>query len=143
MEYLNGPDLEGYLAGDQAPGPEIGRPPLDLASAAGHRALTTFHQLARGIHALHQAGMLHRDLKPSNVMVVEDRVVVLDFGLVRELDASAPKVTEEGGSAGTPTYMAPEQIGATELTAAADWYAFGVMLYEAVAGLLPFDGPLP
>jgi serine/threonine protein kinase len=73
---------------------------------------------------------------------VDDRVVVLDFGLVRELNSSAATVTADGSVAGTPAYMAPEQIMAQELSAATDWYAFGVMLYEALSGVLPFEGSL-
>src|SRR4051812_12816363 len=86
--------------------------------------------------------MLHRDLKPSNVIVVDHRVVVLDFGLVRQLSLEANTLTEDGRVAGTPAYMAPEQLLGKELTAAADWYAFGVMLYEAVCGELPIGGSL-
>ena len=99
-------------------------------------------QLALGVRALHQAGMLHRDLKPSNVMVVGARVVVLDFGLVRELGMNAATVTEDGSVAGTPAYMAPEQLLGKELTAASDWYAFGAIMYELFSGLLPIDGSL-
>jgi eukaryotic-like serine/threonine-protein kinase len=143
MEYLEGADLSRYLDAEaeatvDATGPD------DAAAALliGPRLLPAFRQLARGIHTLHEAGMLHRDLKPSNVLVVDHRVVVLDFGLVRELHASDATLTEDGSVAGTPAYMAPEQIAARELSAATDWYAFGVMLYEAISGLLPFDGSL-
>ena len=86
--------------------------------------------------------MLHRDLKPSNVMVVDHRVVVLDFGLVRELDGDALSKTLDGNVNGTPAYMAPEQARGEALSEATDWYAFGVMLYEAMSGVLPCDGPL-
>jgi hypothetical protein len=104
--------------------------------------LPIFLQLARGVRALHQAGMLHRDLKPSNVLVVGHQAVVLDFGLVCELGPKATTLTEDGSISGTPAYMAPEQLSGEELGEASDWYAFGVMLYEAVSGLLPIDGPL-
>ncbi|MET0389506.1 MAG: protein kinase [Polyangiales bacterium] len=102
--------------------------------------LRVFHELAAGIVALHRAGLLHRDLKPSNVLIARDgRVVVLDFGLVRELDEHAVNVTHDGTVAGTPAYMAPEQALAATLGEAADWYAFGVMLYESLSGVLPID----
>jgi serine/threonine protein kinase len=108
------------------------------------RVIDAFHQLAQGVHAIHQAGMLHRDLKPSNVMLDrQGRVVVLDFGLVRELAAANDLVTLQGTASGTPAYMPPEQASAEELSAASDWYAFGVMLYEALSGMLPFDGRNP
>jgi serine/threonine protein kinase len=143
MEYLDGTDLTTYLNAQPAVTLEV-KPAGALAPSepASPRLLRAFIQLARGIQTLHGAGMLHRDLKPNNVFVVDHRVVVLDFGLIRELSVAAVTVTEDGHVAGTPAYMAPEQIDANELTAASDWYAFGVMLYEAVSGLLPIDGPM-
>jgi hypothetical protein len=95
-------------------------------------------QLALGLHALHLAGKIHRDVKPSNIRVTGDgRAVLLDFGLVAELDR-----TEIGGQiAGTVAYMAPEQCaGDVALTAAADWYALGVVLFQALTTRLPFEG---
>jgi tetratricopeptide (TPR) repeat protein len=134
MEYVPGVDLVSYLRPEEAPPPDWS---VDAA-----RVIATFHQLARGVSALHGAGMLHRDLKPSNVLVADERVLVLDFGLVVDLDARDARVTEEGMVSGTPAYMAPEQACAKPLDEAADWYAFGAMLYEVLAGELPFDGPM-
>ncbi|HKP59060.1 MAG TPA: protein kinase [Polyangiales bacterium] len=127
MEYVPGIDLVSHLRPDDEP--------ADIA-----RVLETFRQVARGVHALHANGMLHRDLKPSNVLVAGERVLVLDFGLVRGIDERNARVTEEGMVSGTPAYMAPEQALARPLTEAADWYALGVMLFEVLAGDLPFDG---
>jgi hypothetical protein len=96
--------------------------------------------LVSGILALHGAGILHRDLKPSNVLVDRDgRVVILDFGLVATGVVDAHQSTE-GGAAGTPAYMSPEQARGAPLTAASDFYTLGLMLYEALAGQPPFSG---
>jgi hypothetical protein len=142
MEYLEGVDLTTYLAAGASADARAALPSNDNVQANDRRRLSALRQLALGVHALHQFGMLHRDLKPSNVLVVNDRVVVLDFGLVRELTTSAATVTEEGAVAGTPAYMAPEQLLGKELSAASDWYSFGAILYEAISGLLPIDGSL-
>jgi hypothetical protein len=92
-------------------------------------------QLVHALAAVHAAGRLHRDVKPSNVLVTPTgRVVVLDFGLATTLRGGAG----EGELAGTPAYMAQEQLWGLSLTPAADWYAVGVMLWEALSGALPF-----
>lgn len=96
-------------------------------------------QLAAGLLALHAAGKLHRDLKPSNVLVTpEGRVVILDFGLTVDVRKAALRPARL--PVGTPAYMAPEQLEGSEGTRASDWYAVGTMLYEALAGRLPFQG---
>ena len=96
-------------------------------------------QLAAGAMALHGLGIVHRDLKPSNVLVARDgRVVLLDFGLVLELQRDS--ITDAGQVAGTPRYMAPEQAEGQEVSAASDWYAVGTMLYEALLGAPPYAG---
>ena len=104
------------------------------------RLRDAMRQLARGIAALHEARKIHRDVKPSNVLVTADgRVVLVDFGLVVESEASSRG--SQRGAVGTVAYMAPEQcVGQGRLTPAADWYAFGAVLYEALTGRKPFEG---
>jgi hypothetical protein len=96
-------------------------------------------QLISGLMALHGRGVVHRDLKPSNVIVTKPgRVVILDFGLVVEWGHAG--IDAEEGAAGTPAYMAPEHAAGGQIGPPADWYAVGVMLFEALAGYQPFTG---
>ncbi len=96
-------------------------------------------QLVAGLAGLHDAGKLHRDVKPSNIMVsAAGRVVYLDFGLATARLPEDRLDTDSGVLAGTLAYMAPEQCWGAEPTPAADWYALGVVLFEALTGELPF-----
>ncbi len=105
------------------------------------RLRSGFRQLAAGLGALHAAGKLHRDVKPSNIRVTaEGRVVLLDFGLIKDLRSVEEIKTLPGTVFGTPAYMAPEQVMGEAATAASDWYSAGVVLYRALTGRLPFPG---
>ncbi len=107
------------------------------------RLRSAIGQLAVGVRALHNAGKVHRDLKPHNVLVTGDgRLVILDFGVARELAPSLSQLTAEAGLPGTLAYMAPEQARGKDAAPASDWYAVGVMLFEALTGDLPFTGTI-
>ena len=100
------------------------------------RLRDAFRQVALGLAALHDANKIHRDVKPSNVLVTPaGRVVLLDFGLVTETNA----VTEQS-MAGTPAYMAPEQVTSEGVGPETDWYAMGVMMFQCLTGRRPFEG---
>jgi len=109
------------------------RPVCDL-----ERLRTGLRGLARGLMALHAAGIVHRDIKPSNVLVDDTgRAVLLDFGAVAELHHA--HLFRDKVVIGTATYMAPEQARGEQIGPAADWYAVGVIVFQALTGRLPFD----
>jgi serine/threonine protein kinase len=104
----------------------------------------TARELAAALASAHAKGITHRDLKPENVMRLRDgRLKILDFGLARiESDSGKPgtvTATGPGTLVGTPAYMAPEQIEGRQVSPATDVFAFGVMMYEWISGVHPFQ----
>jgi tetratricopeptide (TPR) repeat protein len=130
MELLEGETLAAHL---RSKGPLT-------AAAAWPLAI----QMLNALEAAHQRGIVHRDFKAANVMLTENasRAVVMDFGLARELARGADLQTTLSGNtfAGTPAYMAPEQLLGQRATFASDIHAFGVVLFEMVTGRRPFEG---
>jgi predicted ATPase len=92
-------------------------------------------QLCQALAHAHQHGVIHRDLKPENVILVEDLVKLMDFGLARSMTS---RLSADGDMVGTAYYLAPEQALGMEVDARTDLYSLGVMLYEMVTGRLPF-----
>lgn len=119
LEWIGGPSLKAVLAGG-APPPE--------------RALAWTAQLLAALGYLHDAGVIHRDISAANLLIAPDgRLKVTDFGL-------AARPGQGGSAAGTPAYMAPEQMRGAPADARADLYAAGVVLYQLLTGRLPFEG---
>lgn len=139
MELLEGRTLRDLLAHDA---------PLDPA-----RAVSLMLQVCAAVGAAHVVGLIHRDLKPANIFI-EQRpnlpavVKVLDFGVakfaVEEREDDYDTLTQVGAIIGTPRYMAPEQCsGAAQLTPAADVYSLGIILYEMLTAVVPFNADTP
>lgn len=122
MEYVDGENLSSLLQ-------RIGRLPKD-------RTVYLARQLFAGLAAAHARGVLHRDLKPANIMIDgRGDVRITDFGIAgREEHEDLRSI-----AAGTPAYMAPEQILGEEVTAKSDLYSLGLVLYELCTGTYPFD----
>jgi serine/threonine protein kinase/Tol biopolymer transport system component len=96
-------------------------------------------QIADGLAAAHEKGIVHRDIKPENIMVRKDGIVqIMDFGLAKLRGTS--RLTREGSTVGTAGYMSPEQVQGQDADHRSDIFSFGVVLYELLTGQLPFKG---
>ena len=124
MEYLQGRTLKQVI---QAEGP---LPP--------ERAIAVAMQVLAGLRYAHEHGVVHRDVKPHNVLVGDDgRIKVTDFGIAH---AGDPQMTEVGSIVGTAQYLSPEQARGRSVGPQTDIYSLGVVLYEMLAGRVPFEG---
>ncbi len=120
------------------------RPPAaensPMAPLTPRRVVDIAMQIAHGLAAAHQAGVVHRDLKPANVLVEPaGRVVITDFGIARGTQSSDATL-HTGGLLGTPAYMAPEQLAGELVDGRADLYALGLIVFELLTGKLPGEG---
>lgn len=113
-------------------------------------ALPIVKQMAAGLSAAHQVGVIHRDFKSANVILISQdsgsqstRAVITDFGLAHAEVQGSHTLTRPGDIVGTPAYMAPEQIEGGEITPATDIYSLGVVIYEMLTGELPFSADTP
>jgi serine/threonine-protein kinase len=133
MEYVQGKDLHHILSREW---------PL-----AESRVIRIMGQVLSALADAHSASVIHRDLKPENIMVEQRRgepdfVKVLDFGIAKIIDGTndeGPALTRAGFVCGTPEYMSPEQARGAQLDHRSDLYAVGVIIYQLMSGMLPFD----
>jgi serine/threonine-protein kinase len=131
MELLRGESLEERLA-------RTNRLPLEVL-------VPIASQIGRGLRKAHEAGIIHRDLKPGNVFLAreddEEIVKLLDFGIAKEIDVSLGEHTKTSELMGSPHYMSPEQLRSAKKTdVRSDLWSFGVVLYRALTGAIPFPG---
>jgi serine/threonine-protein kinase PpkA len=123
MEYIGGGDLKARI--DQGP-------------IAAPEALAITEQIAAGLAAAHQRGIIHRDVKPGNILFRTDGSAVLsDFGIAKQLTSDA-NLTSTGTFIGSPNYMSPEQADGGPVDARTDIYSLGVLLYEMLTGEKPY-----
>src|SRR5450755_1607389 len=123
MEYVEGEDLRAILR--------------RKGKFHSKEAVAVIQQICRALEAAHSEGVIHRDLKPQNVMLdPQGRVVVMDFGLARSLEA--PGMTQTGALVGTLEYMSPEQAMGAELDQRSDLFAVGLIFYELLTGKTPY-----
>ncbi len=131
MEYLKGKNLKELI---------------QAGAVSVQKAVHFGVQIAQGLAVAHRAGVIHRDVKPENIMALagEDEIKLMDFGIARLRESgAATRLTRAGMMMGTPLYMAPEQIEGGEVTERTDIYAFGIVLYEMLSGVVPFRAPTP
>lgn len=132
MEFIDGPTLKEELRARKA-----ANKPYTLREIA-----RIFTALCSAIDYAHARSMVHRDLKPANVMInQEGQVVLTDFGIARIMGAT--QYTQTGALSGTPAYMSPEQGQGERGDKRSDIYSLGVILYEMVTGVVPYDADTP
>jgi serine/threonine protein kinase/Tfp pilus assembly protein PilF len=127
MEYVSGEDLKTLIR----------RVKVDIKTS-----IKIAKQVCEGLSEAHRLGVVHRDLKPSNIMIdKEGDVRIMDFGIARTFESKG--ITDAGLMIGTPDYMSPEQAEGMDVDQSSDIYSLGIILYEMIAGQLPFDGDTP
>ena len=112
-------------------------------SISSKQAIDIGIQIADGLSAAHEKGIVHRDIKPENIMVRKDGICqIMDFGLAKLRSASSKinRLTKEGSTVGTAGYMSPEQVVGQDVDHRSDIFSLGVVLYELFTGQLPFKG---
>ena len=127
MEYIEGRELSQIVRAD-------GHAPLPVDDILNYAT-----QIAEGLQAAHEKGVVHRDIKSTNIMITnKGQIKIMDFGLAKLADQT--QLTQDGTTVGTIAYMSPEQAQGAAIDQRTDIWAFGVVLYEMLSGQLPFQG---
>lgn len=127
MQLVDGKSLRQLLDSQQRLGPEL---TIHIGAA-----------IAAALDEAHRAGFVHRDVKPGNILVTSDgRVLLTDFGIAKGLDPVGDDLTSDNVMMGTAKYLSPEQVRGKKLDGRADLYSLGLVLYECLAGRVPFQG---
>lgn len=125
MEYVPGEDLKSLL--------------IKTGQLTVKKVVSITKQVCEGLAEAHRMGVVHRDLKPQNIMIdKEGNARIMDFGIARSLTMKG--ITEAGTVMGTPDYMSPEQLEGQDIDQRSDIYSLGVILFEMIAGRVPFEG---
>ncbi len=128
MEFIEGEDLRSLIS-------RVGQLTLRKTVAVGK-------QICDGLVEAHTLGIVHRDLKPQNIMIdKKGNVRIMDFGIAQS--QYAPGITKTGMIIGTPEYMSPEQVEGLKVDQRSDIYSLGIILYEMLTGIVPFEGHTP
>lgn len=139
------PDGMFFMALDYCPGQPLSTLLRQRRTFAWRAATDIVMQVAQGLGAAHDCGVVHRDLKPENIILTEIRpnryhVRLLDFGIAKREDEDGPRLTQAGMVFGTPEYMSPEQARGKTVDKRSDIYALGTLFYELIVGSPPFHG---
>lgn len=128
MEFLEGSDLNQIMASG---------PPLSILDK-----VRIMMQVGQGLQCAHDNGVVHRDVKPANIKVLPNRAVkMMDFGIARLTRDDSTRLTQKGDLVGTIRYMSPEQFQGLDVDTLCDIFAYGVIFYELISGVHPFDAP--
>jgi serine/threonine protein kinase len=133
MPYISGGTLRDFMEAENK---------LPLAQVMHY-----LEQLAAALDFAHERGVIHRDIKPANILLTpEGRILLTDFGLVKIIaEGQTPqmRLTGAGAPVGTPDYMSPEQVIGEKVDGRADLYSLGILVYQMITGLTPFQGETP
>jgi serine/threonine protein kinase/Tfp pilus assembly protein PilF len=128
MEYIPGQDLRSLIR--------------QTGKLSAETAISIAKEVCEGLAEAHRLGVVHRDLKPSNILInKQGDAKIMDFGIARSLKSKG--ITGTRQMIGTPEYMSPEQVDGEDVDQRSDIYSVGVILYEMLAGRVPFEGDTP